>query len=77
MKGCALFAASFLLGIGLIVSGIIYDVTMAQNIELAAFPARVLEVSGLTVSFGTIFVAAGLAFYRRLRAEKAERAAKL
>jgi hypothetical protein len=65
-----------LIGIGLIVAGVIYDVAVAQNIEIQAYPARVLEVSGITVAFSAIFGVAGWGFYRRKREEADEAAGR-
>jgi len=67
VKGCLLFGVVFLLGVGLIISGVIYDVFVAQNLESRDHAARVLEVSGIAVLFSAVFGAAGYAFYRRLR----------
>jgi hypothetical protein len=79
VKGCALFAALFLTGIGLVVGGIVYDSILngAPFQEPAPFThkstapesdaPRILEVSGIAVAFLAIFGAAGWGFYRRQR----------
>lgn len=72
MKGCALFAALFLLGIATIISGIAYDVAVAQNTEAQALPARVLELTGMALAFGSVFGVSGWFFYRRRREEAEE-----
>ena len=78
MKGCAFFAALFLLGIGLVVGGVVYDVIYGgielqdptpsvrpKNYERERDLARKLEVGGVAVTFAAIFGAAGWGFYRR------------
>jgi len=78
MKGCAIFAGIFLLGVGLVVGGFVYDLVVAQNLDEQGQPARILEVAGIVFVFGAIFGLAGWAFYRRVRDEKrAEQALKL
>jgi hypothetical protein len=77
MKGCAIFAAIFVLGVGLTVGGIVYDMVVAQNLETQALPARILELAGLVLVFGAIFGLAGWAFSRRLRDQKQEQSLKL
>jgi hypothetical protein len=79
VKGCALFAALFLTGIGLVVGGFIYDTVLNGASYQDASPSvhksdepqsdapRILEVSGIAVAFLTIFGAAGWAFYKRPR----------
>lgn len=70
-----MFVALFVIGVGLIMAGIVHDVVVAGNLENRAHSARVLEVSGIAVAFGSIFGAAGWAFSRRLREERLQRAA--
>jgi hypothetical protein len=79
VKGCALFVALFLLGLGLVAGGVIYDVRYGgmdlqdptpspkQNFERERDLARKLEVAGVAVTFVAIFGAAGWGFYRRQR----------
>jgi hypothetical protein len=81
VKGCALFAAIFLLGFGMVISGVIYDLMLPggpfrqalpgdalkeDNNELRTIP-RVLEVGGVAVIFGAIYGAAGWQFMHRKR----------
>lgn len=85
MKGCAFFAAVFLLGIGLVVGGFVYESvqtgfpfqdsgpTLRRSDERQGIVARVLEVAGVAVSFGAIFGAAGWQFYHRERDPDSER----
>ncbi|MET0389979.1 MAG: hypothetical protein ABW321_28660 [Polyangiales bacterium] len=67
MKGCLLFAVSFLLGVGLFVGGMLYETAVFQNIEARSRPARIVEVAGIVLSFSTIFAAFGYHLYRRLK----------
>jgi hypothetical protein len=80
VKGCAIFAALFLLGIGVMVSGFVHDALYGGAFVQDQVPgmqhhdgrpnnvARVLEVAGLALSFGAVFGMAGWRFYRRERA---------
>lgn len=85
MKGCLFFAAVFVLGVGLMVSGLVQDVMGAGVAFQDAAPvgrraaepfdrstARVLEVTGLALVFGAIFGAAGWQFARRKREDEDE-----
>ena len=79
MKGCAFFAALFLLGVGLLASGIVVDVIHGgiqvqdaepggrQQVTPERDLARKLEVGGIAVAFAAIFGAAGWRFYVRLK----------
>lgn len=81
VKGCAFFAALFLLGFGLVIGGFVYEVMYAglqfQDPTPASVPhgdyakeahvARVIKVSGVAVAFGAIFGAAAWGFFRRVR----------
>lgn len=82
MKGCLLFAALFVTGILVMISGIAYDAVYGGNNPLADpvvgvrqrredeppdNTARFLEVGGIALAFGAIFGAAGYQFYRRLK----------
>jgi hypothetical protein len=84
VKGCAIFAALFLLGIGVMVSGVVHDALYAGAFFQDQVPgmqrhddrpnnvARVLEVAGLALSFGAIFGMAGWRFYLRQRGPDAD-----
>lgn len=79
MKGCALFAAIFLLGICVMIGGFVYDFVYSgvpfqdsgpvvhRKDEVQSERARILQVGGLALSFCAIFGAAGWQFYRRLK----------
>jgi hypothetical protein len=79
VKGCLLFVAIFLLGIGVMIGGFVYDFmytgvpfqdagpVMHRKDEVQSERARLLQVGGLAMSFCAIFGAAGLQFYRRLQ----------
>lgn len=76
-----MFAALFLLGVGLVIGGFVYEVMYAglqyqdptpalkRGYDHNAGIARILQVSGVVVAFGTIFGAAGWAFSRRGRGD--------
>lgn len=81
MKSCVLFVVLFLSGVGLFVGGFVYDV-MSGGLSIQDSPsqpdpqalehrnrARYLEVGGIAIVFGTVFAAAGWAFYKRERGE--------
>lgn len=84
VKGCALFTALFLCGLGLLAGGIVVDVMHGgiemQDAELGSKQridperdlARKLEVSGLAVAFAAIFGAAGWRFYLRLQTTESD-----
>jgi hypothetical protein len=79
VKGCALFAALFVLGLGTVAGGMVYDVIYGgielQDPRPGPQPdyarerdvARKLEVGGVALTFVAIFGAAGWGFYRRQR----------
>ena len=79
MKGCAFFAGLFVIGLGLMATGLIQDLMIAgvgfqDQASGAQQPqdrgtARLFEVIGLAVVFGAIFGAAGWRFYTRERDE--------
>ena len=85
MKGCLFFSAVFVLGIGIMLSGLVQDL-MGAGVAFQDAPAgrrrshttydrstaRVLEVSGLALTFGAIFGAAGWQFARRKRDDEDE-----
>jgi hypothetical protein len=77
VKGCASFAVLFLVGVGLLVSGMIYGAADLQDPgpgpqqsherERERDLARKLGVAGVAVAFSSIFGAAGWGFYHRTK----------
>jgi hypothetical protein len=85
LRSCVFFVALFLLGVGLFVSGLVYDVMHggisvmdASADQAPSRPedrnlARYLEVGGIAVVFGSVFAAAGWGFYTRKVGDDDER----
>lgn len=87
MKGCALFAAVFLTGIGLLIGGFICDSVLNGPVFEDASPShkseeqqsdlpRIIEVSGVAVMFLAVFGSAGWTFYKRPRETEDESSAQ-
>ena len=73
MKGCAFFAALFLVGVGLVLAGFVYDAMSGElpvsklALERHMQTVRVVQISGVAVAFAAIFGAAGWSFLTRAR----------
>lgn len=63
MKGCLTFVLIALSGVALIIAGVIYQVFFAGPHPDDDIPARILELAGLIIIFGSIYSAAGWRFY--------------
>lgn len=60
----------------MLVGGIVYEVIITQDVAGRAPHARVVELCGVVVAFGSIYGAVALVFYRRRREEAADAAAQ-